>query len=95
MTRASLLGTRHGVSPVHLFARCVLFPSTAALGGIARAFWRLPRGASNPATWIAVGALGGVIAAVAYDLYRLPFVIEFLPSTPTSYAHMLRSSVRY
>src|SRR6185503_14815536 len=30
-------------------------------------------------TWIVQGALGGVVAAVAYDLYRLPYVLNGAP----------------
>ncbi|MDQ6632046.1 MAG: hypothetical protein M3Y82_09865, partial [Verrucomicrobiota bacterium] len=30
-------------------------------------------------TWIVEGALGGIVAALAYDLYRLPFVLNGAP----------------
>jgi len=34
---------------------------------------------SDPFTWIVQGAIGGLLAAVAYDLYRLPFVLSGAP----------------
>ena len=33
----------------------------------------------RPWTWIVQGAIGGIVAAVAYDLYRLPFVLNGAP----------------
>jgi hypothetical protein len=76
---ACLLGTLYGVWPMHLFGLCVLLPSTCALVAIAGAFWHRPHGRENPATWIVMGALGGVIAAAAYDVFRLPFVLQGAP----------------
>jgi hypothetical protein len=76
---ACLLGTLYGLWPMHTFAMCVLLPSTGALALVAWKFWHRPHGPSNPATWITVGALAGVIAAVAYDLYRVPFVLQGAP----------------
>src|SRR4029453_17230217 len=33
----------------------------------------------SPCTWIVQGTIGGLVAAVAYDLYRLPFVLKGAP----------------
>src|SRR6185295_15766070 len=33
----------------------------------------------SPWTWIVHGAIGGIVAACAYDLYRLPFVLNGAP----------------
>lgn len=66
---ACLLGTMYGLWPMRPFA-CIAFPPALfALVIIAR------RGAP----WIAQGALAGIIAAVAYDLFRLPFVLNGIP----------------
>src|SRR5258707_14764392 len=32
-----------------------------------------------PARWIVQGAIGGLVAAAAYDLFRLPFVLHGAP----------------
>ena len=74
-----LLGQFYGFWSMHLFGCWVLPPATAllALGAY------LHRGQagtlSSAGTWIVSGAAGGVIAAVAYDLYRLPFVLRGEP----------------
>jgi hypothetical protein len=34
-------------------------------------------GLQSPFTWIVQGTIGGLIAAVAYDFYRLPFRAEW------------------
>jgi hypothetical protein len=76
---ACLLGTFYGLWPMRAFACWVLAPTTLLLGWIA--WWKrgLPRGPAEPGTWIAQGALGGLLAAVAYDLFRLPFVLAGYP----------------
>ena len=76
---ACLLGQFFGFWTMHAFGCVVLPPATALLAFIA---WRTrcePRGWRSPHTWIVQGALGGVVAAVAYDLYRLPFVLGGAP----------------
>ncbi len=73
---ACLLGQFFGFWSMHLFGCWVLPPATGLLAGIA---WRSrgeKRGVGSAHTWIVQGALGGVVAAVAYDLYRLPFVLN-------------------
>lgn len=76
---ACLLGQFFGFWTMRFFGCWVLPPATALLVYIA---WRHRDRIANlnsPYTWIAQGALGGVIAAVAYDLYRLPFVLSGAP----------------
>ena len=38
-----------------------------------------PRDPARPSTWVVEGALGGLVAAIAYDLFRLPFVLNGYP----------------
>ena len=76
---ACLLGQFYGLWSMHLFGCWVLPPATALLAVIA---WRArgeKAGVGSAHTWVVLGALGGVIAAVAYDLYRLPFVLHGAP----------------
>ena len=71
---ACLLGTFYGFWQMRTFACLVYLPALAVLGVIA---WK-KRG-ELPAHWIVQGALGGLVAAVAYDLFRLPFVLQGAP----------------
>ena len=76
---ACLLGQFFGFWSMHLFGCWVLPPATALLGFIA---WRArgeATGLGSARTWIVQGALGGLLAALAYDLYRLPFVLGGAP----------------
>jgi hypothetical protein len=71
---ACLLGDMYGVWKMRAFA-CLVFPvMLAALAFIA---WKC-RGRAA-ATWIIEGALAGIVAAIAYDLFRLPFVLAGIP----------------
>jgi hypothetical protein len=76
---ACLLGHFYGFWTMQFFGCWVLPPATALLIAIAWRTRNRPRGLSSPHTWIVQGAVGGVVAAVAYDLYRLPFVINGAP----------------
>lgn len=76
---ACLLGQFFGVWSMHVFGCWVLPPATALLALIAWLTRHQPHGMKRPCTWIVQGALGGVLAAVAYDLYRLPFVLNGAP----------------
>ena len=67
---ACLLGQFYGLWSMRCFACAVLPPSTAALAWVG---WRAPRAAAR--TWVVQGGVGGLVAAAAYDLYRLPFVV--------------------
>ena len=74
---ACLLGTFYGLWSMRVFACLVLPPATLLLVVIA---W-LSRGRRDrgPYLWIVEGTLGGLVAAVAYDAYRLPFVLTGTP----------------
>lgn len=76
---ACLLGHFFGYWTMHAFGCWVLPPATALLSLIAYRARRQTAGVANPHTWIVRGAIGGVVAAVAYDLYRLPFVLGGAP----------------
>ena len=76
---ACLLGQFFGLWSMHVFG-CRVLPPAAAL--LAISAWRArgeAAGTGSAHTWIVQGALGGVVAAVAYDLYRLPFVLTGTP----------------
>lgn len=76
---ACLLGHFLGFWSMHWFGCRVLPPSTALLAWIAFAKRYVPRTTESPHTWIVQGAIGGIVAACAYDLYRLPFVLAGYP----------------
>ena len=76
---ACLLGQFFDFWSMHLFGCWVLPPSTLLLAGIAWSRRREQSGSGNPHTWIVQGTVGGILAAAAYDLYRLPFVLNGAP----------------
>ncbi|HEY2147443.1 MAG TPA: hypothetical protein VGH32_05870, partial [Pirellulales bacterium] len=83
---ACLLGQFYGLWTMHWFGCWVLPPAALILAWLA---WRDrmearrvsegPARAGGPRVWIVRGAIGGIIAAIAYDLYRLPFVLGGAP----------------
>jgi hypothetical protein len=76
---ACLLGQFFGFWTMHFFGCWVLPPATALLVYIASRHRDRATSLSSPYTWIVQGAIAGVVAAVAYDLYRLPFVLSGAP----------------
>src|SRR3954470_22083957 len=76
---ACLLGQFYGLWSMRWFGCWVLPPATAALAVIAYRARHRPAGVASPHTWVVEGAAGGVVAAVAYDLYRLVFVLQGVP----------------
>ena len=76
---ACLLGQFYGLWSMHIFGCYVLPPSTALLVTIAYRTRHQVRGVRSPYTWIVEGAVGGIVAAIAYDLYRLVFVLQGAP----------------
>jgi hypothetical protein len=64
---------------MRLFGCLVLPPATVVLAYIAWKHREQSRGLGNPHTWVVQGTIGGIIAAFAYDLYRLPFVLAGAP----------------
>src|SRR5258705_2894637 len=76
---ACLLGQFYDFWTMRFFGCWVLSPAMAILCYVA---WRHrfdPKDWRSPHTWIVQGALAGIIAAFAYDLYRLPFVLRGAP----------------
>ena len=76
---ACLLGQFYGLWTMHFFGCWVLPSATALLAVIAYSHRHDVRGLSSPRTWVMHGTLGGPVAAIAYDLYRLPFVLNGAP----------------
>ena len=76
---ACLLGQFYGLWTMRFFGCWVLIPATALLIYIAYRHRKRPIHLDSPYTWIAKGAVGGLVAAIAYDLYRLPFVLNGAP----------------
>ncbi|MBV9471047.1 MAG: hypothetical protein JOZ57_17555 [Abitibacteriaceae bacterium] len=84
MSFACLLGQFYGLWSMRFFACSVLPVATAALIYSAMASRKTAATTSGAAvpdayTWIVEGALGGLFAAVVYDLFRLPFVLHGYP----------------
>jgi hypothetical protein len=69
-----LLGEMYGLWSMRWFGCFVLLPATGVLVWMALRYRR-----ELPARWIVEGALAGILAALAYDLYRLPFVLNGAP----------------
>src|SRR5437667_1643814 len=67
-----LLADFYGLCPMRTFAAFVLLPATALLVLLAVVARRQGDDAWWRGVWI--GALGGLLAAAAYDVFRLPFV---------------------
>jgi hypothetical protein len=76
---ACLLGQFYGLWSMRWFGCWVLPPSTVLLAVIAYSTRNRPAGPRSPFTWIVQGTFGGLVAAVAYDLYRLIFVLQGAP----------------
>ena len=76
---ACLLGAFFGVWTMHAFGCLILPPATALLAWLAWKHRLDSDRARSPFTWIVEGSIGGIVAAVAYDLYRLPFVLTGAP----------------
>jgi len=74
-----LLGQFFGLWTMHVFGCWVLPPATGLLVYIAYQHRDDTADLSTPYTWIVQGATAGVISTVAYDLWRLPFVLSGAP----------------
>ena len=70
---ACLLGHFYGFWSMRVFAPCVLFPATLLLIYLAL------NGEKQTRFIIIQGALAGLVAAVVYDLFRVPFVLAGKP----------------
>jgi hypothetical protein len=69
---ASLLGEMYHLWPMRFFTLAVFAPASAAL--LAFALYDRGRGDAWAFRIIFTGAIAGLVAAVAYDVFRLPFV---------------------
>ena len=71
---ACLLGEMYHLWPMRLFTLAVFLPACCAL--VAIALYDRFRG--NGAVWslIFIGATAGLVAAISYDIFRLPFVFS-------------------
>src|SRR5947208_3649411 len=68
-----LLAEFYGLCSMRSFTIWILIPATILL--IAMALIDLSKGDRRLWRAVAIGAAGGLLAGVAYDLFRLPFVI--------------------
>jgi hypothetical protein len=71
---ACLLGEMYRLWPMRFFTLAVFVPSSCAL--VAIALYDRVRGDGKACRMILIGALSGFMAAVAYDIFRLPFVFS-------------------
>ena len=69
---ACLLSEMYGLCPMRRFTLWIFGPSCALL--IFIGLWDAIRGAGRLARQLTVGAIAGLMASVAYDVFRLPFV---------------------
>ncbi|HKQ39182.1 MAG TPA: DUF6789 family protein [Verrucomicrobiae bacterium] len=76
---ACLLGQFYGIWTMRFFGCWILLPAVLILYIIAIRHPTAPALWNNPRTWIIRGAIGGVVAAIGYDVYRLPFVLGGIP----------------
>lgn len=69
-----LLSEFHGLTSMRAFAICVLVPATVLLAFLAA----LDRAVGDRRLWraVVVGTIAGLVAAIAYDVFRLPFVFS-------------------
>jgi len=69
-----LLVEMYGLCSMRLFVLWALIPATALLYALAA--WDRRRGDGTLWRGVMIGSLAGLLAAVAYDLFRLPFVFS-------------------
>ena len=69
---ACLLSDFYGLCPMKLFTLVIFLPALAILFGFA--LFDRSRGDGQLWRAVLVGVMGGLLAAVAYDVFRLPFV---------------------
>jgi hypothetical protein len=67
-----LLANFYGICPMRTFALAVFVPAMIALAGLA--YFDYSRAGGQLGKAVVIGAVAGLAAAVAYDVFRLPFV---------------------
>jgi hypothetical protein len=67
-----LLADFYGICPMRIFTPFIFLPATLVL--VAIAFLDRRRGDGQLWSAVMIGLAGGLLAAVAYDIFRLPFV---------------------
>ncbi|HEY2083705.1 MAG TPA: hypothetical protein VGI88_13055 [Verrucomicrobiae bacterium] len=71
---ACLLGEMYRLWPMRLFTLAVFVPAFCAL--VAMALYDASRGDGRLCRIVLIGAVAGFLAAVSYDIFRLPFVFS-------------------
>lgn len=71
---AALLSEFYGLWPMRAFTLAAFLPALTVLGALA--CWDRVRGGGGLWTGVATGAVAGLCAALAYDIFRLPFVFS-------------------
>src|SRR5437763_12644063 len=69
-----LLAEMYGLCSMRTFTLWILIPATIVL--YALAIWDRGRGDGTLWRGVIIGSLAGLLAAVAYDVFRLPFVFS-------------------
>jgi hypothetical protein len=69
---ACLLVDFYGICPMRLFTLAIFLPAVLALAALGIYDWR--RGDGRLGWSVLIGLSAGLLAALAYDLFRLPFV---------------------
>ena len=69
---ACLLSDFYGLCPMKVFTPLIFLPAMAFATGLAIRDWRVGNGQLGRA--VLIGTVGGLLAAVTYDVFRLPFV---------------------
>jgi hypothetical protein len=69
-----LLAEMYGLCSMRSFTFAILIPATALLYGLAA--WDRSRGDGALLRAVVIGSAAGFVAAVAYDVFRLPFVFS-------------------
>src|SRR3954467_9056049 len=67
-----LLAEMYGLCSMRTFTFWILIPATVIL--YALAIWDRGRGDGTLWRGVLIGSIAGLLAAVAYDIFRLPFV---------------------
>ena len=79
MSFACLLGQFYGFWEMSFFGTCILLPSILLLVYVSFKHRHYERSINSPYVWIVYGTIAGILAALCYDLYRLPFVLYGIP----------------